>query len=109
MYRVARLSPDGRRIALDRGRRNERDLWVFDLERDTLSPLFLDPADDESPVWTPDGRQILFTSGRDGEANLHLRAADGTGPVERLDADLGGRAVRAHAVASGIGPGVIRA
>ena len=86
VYRVARLSPDGRRIALDRGRRNERDLWVFDLERDTLSPLFLDPGDDESPVWTPDGRQILFTSGRDGEANLHLRAADGTGPVERLSA-----------------------
>ena len=84
VYRVARVSPDGRRIALDRGRPNERDLWVFDLERDTLSPLFLDPGDDESPVWTPDGRQIVFTSGRDGEANLHLRAADGTGPVERL-------------------------
>ena len=84
VYRVARLSPDGRRIALDRGRPNERDLWVFDLERDTLSPLFLDPGDDEAPVWTPDGRQIVFTSGRDGLANLHLRAADGTGPVERL-------------------------
>jgi hypothetical protein len=83
-YRVARLSPDGRRIALDRGRPNERDLWVFDLERDTLSPLFLGPGDDESPVWTPDGRQIVFTSGPDDEANLHLRAADGTGPVERL-------------------------
>ena len=84
IYRVARLSPDGRRIALDRGRPVERDLWVFDLERDTLSPLFLDPGDDESPVWTPDGRQIVFTSGRDGLANLHLRAADGTGPVEQL-------------------------
>ncbi len=84
LYRVARLSPDGRRIALDRGRPNERDLWVFDLERDTLSPLFLDAGDDEAPVWTPDGRQIVFTSGRDGLANLHLRAADGTGPVERL-------------------------
>ena len=84
IYRVARLSPDGRRIALDRGRQEERDLWVFDLERDTLSPLFLDAGDDESPVWTPDGRQIVFTSGRDGLANLHLRAADGTGPVERL-------------------------
>ena len=84
VYRVARLSPDGRRIALDRGRPNERDLWVFDLDRDTLSPLFLDPGDDEAPVWTPDGRRIVFTSGRDGVANLHLRAADGTGPVERL-------------------------
>ena len=86
LYRVARVSPDGRRIALDRGRSNARDLWVFDVARDTLSPLFLDPGDDESPVWTPDGRQIVFTSGRDGEASLHLRAADGTGPVERLSA-----------------------
>ena len=86
LYRIARVSPDGRRIALDRGRPNARDLWVFDLARDTLSPLFLDPGDDESPVWTPDGRQIVFTSGRDGEANLHLREADGTGPVERLSA-----------------------
>ena len=36
------------------------------------------------PVWTPDGRQVAFSSNRAGANNLYRRAADGTGPVERL-------------------------
>jgi len=40
---------------------------------------------DSSPVWTPDGRRIVFDSGRVGPSpNLFWKAADGTGQVERL-------------------------
>jgi serine/threonine protein kinase/Tol biopolymer transport system component len=83
-YGVARLSPDGTRVALD-VRSPGSDIWVWDLVRQTLSALNLDPAADLAPVWTPDSQRILFSSSRaGGNPNLYLQAADGTGPVERL-------------------------
>ena len=36
------------------------------------------------PVWTPDGRRIVFASARAGVPNLFMQAADGAGAVERL-------------------------
>jgi len=48
-YGVARLSPDGTRIATDI-RSPAGDIWVWDLTRETLTPLNLDPAFDLAPV-----------------------------------------------------------
>ena len=84
VYRIARVSPDGRRIALDRGRPGNRDVWIFEVESETLRPLALGDNDDESPIWSPDGGEVLYTSGRGEEANLHARAAGGDGAAERL-------------------------
>ena len=36
------------------------------------------------PVWTPDGRRIVFASTARARMNLYIQAADGTGTVERL-------------------------
>jgi serine/threonine-protein kinase len=49
-----------------------------------MTRLTSDPAADEYPVWTPDGRRLAFASTREGTFNLFWRAADGTGVVERL-------------------------
>jgi serine/threonine-protein kinase len=86
-YTLMRLSPDGTRIALDI-RDQQNDIWIWDLTRQTLTPLTFDPAVDRYPVWTPDSRRIIFASTRDGGLNLYWQAADGTGSVERL-ADAG--------------------
>jgi serine/threonine-protein kinase len=90
LYENPRLSPDGTRVAvgvLD----EEQDIWTWDLSRRTLTRLTFDAASDSFPVWTPDGKQIVFASTRsssDGQASpgrrLYRRAADGTGAVERL-------------------------
>jgi serine/threonine protein kinase len=81
-----RFSPDGRRIAMDIYDGKQRDIWIYDWERDTLSRLTFDPADDSEPLWTPDGRRIAFSSKRaDGTIyNIYWQAADGTGAVQRL-------------------------
>ena len=42
------------------------------------------PGGDWFPVWTPDGRRIVFSSTRGGVPNLWWQAADGTGAAERL-------------------------
>ena len=50
----------------------------------TLSRLTTDPARTRSPLWTPDGQRIIFTSRRAGYPELFWRPADGTGRDERL-------------------------
>ncbi len=49
-----------------------------------MSRLTTDPAEDRSPLWTPDGQRIVFASNREGTWGLFWKAADGTGDVERL-------------------------
>ena len=80
-YTYPRISPDGTRLALDI-RDQENDIWVWDFLRKTLSRLTFGPSFDRSPVWTPDGKRIIFASGT--PLNLFSTAADGTGTPERL-------------------------
>jgi serine/threonine-protein kinase len=82
-YAVARLSPDGMRIALEIGD-PDHDIWTWDLTHETLTRITKDPAADVSPVWTRDGRRILFASARNGVLNLYSQSADGSGTAERL-------------------------
>ncbi len=42
------------------------------------------PRSGRSPLWTPDGQRIVFTSNRAGYPELFWRPADGTGSDERL-------------------------
>jgi serine/threonine-protein kinase len=83
-YRGPRLSPDGTRVAVGRDD-DESDLWLHDLERATLTRLTFDPAGDTTPIWTTDGRQLVFASNRSGQGqNVYIQAADGTGSAVRL-------------------------
>ena len=83
-FYVVELSPDGTKVALDVTGLN-RDVWTYDLSRDTMTRLTLDPGDDTYPVWTPDGRRLIMGSSRDGgPRKLYVRSADGTGPIEPL-------------------------
>jgi serine/threonine-protein kinase len=82
-YGIPRISPDGTQVAVDI-RDGENDIWIWDLARQTLRRLTIDPSLDQYPVWTPDGRRVVFASNRAGIPNLFWQPADGTGTVERL-------------------------
>jgi serine/threonine-protein kinase len=82
-YLYPRLSADGSRVAVN-ATDQETDIWVWDLGRTTLTRVTFDPGIDAYPVWTPDGRRVLFSSERTGARNLYWQAADGTGAAERL-------------------------
>ena len=82
-YLLPALSPDGTRVAVF-ANDQERDLWLWDLGRTTLTRLTSTPGIDVVQVWTPDSRRLIFTSERAGVRNLFWQAADGTGAVERL-------------------------
>jgi hypothetical protein len=87
VYTVARISPDGTRVALEI-RDQEYNIWIWDLARRTLTRLTDGHSLDMSPVWTPDSARIIFRSAPDGIGNLYWRAANNTGAVERLTMSL---------------------
>ncbi len=82
-YRQPRLSPDGTRIAVSI-QDQEQDTWMWDLPRATLTRLTSAPGVDWFPLWTPDGRRIVFSSGEGSSIGLFWMPADGTGKPERL-------------------------
>ncbi|MBW7907006.1 MAG: PD40 domain-containing protein, partial [Phycisphaerae bacterium] len=75
----ARISPDGKRIAFQRGwapwwRRGYRgtanhDLWVHDLAGGAFTRLTDWPGNDRDPAWDADGRGLYFLSDRGGDPN----------------------------------------
>jgi Tol biopolymer transport system component len=79
-YGYPRLSPDGRRVAVEVGSQ----IWLYDLARDTLTRFTFEGATNQNPAWTPDGKRIAFYSTKEGTANLFWQLADGSGGLERL-------------------------
>jgi len=82
----ARISPDGTRIAASIvGDTGNRDIWILEIERDAFMRLTSDEAADQFPLWSPDGKWIVYGSDRGKSAqNLYRQLADGTGEAERL-------------------------
>jgi serine/threonine-protein kinase len=81
-----RFSPDGDRLAMQIHDGTQWDIWIYEWSRDTLTRLTFDPAQDRDPVWSPDGRHVVFSSTRGGKGvpNLYWRPSDGSGEVGRL-------------------------
>jgi eukaryotic-like serine/threonine-protein kinase len=83
VYYYPRLSPDGRRIAVEVVEQ-EQLLWLYDFARDTLSPLTFEVGNIQNEVWTPDGRRVAFATSKDGPINIFWQPSDGSGGLERL-------------------------
>jgi serine/threonine-protein kinase len=78
------LSPDGLRLAVS-GRESQGtpDIWLYDLARGTWTRLTFGPASNRSPIWTSDGKRVLYLSERP-VFDLYWKAADGSGSDELL-------------------------
>ena len=83
-YSSPRLSPDGTRVAFALQKAGNQDIVIYDLTLQRQTLLTFDSAQDDFPLWTPDGQRVVFRSDRDGERNLYWKPADGTGDVTRL-------------------------
>jgi len=81
-YDDPRLSPDGRRLAMTIRNRSGRDVWIYDLARESLTQFTFGGAS-ATAVWTPDGRRLVFWSD-DGRRNLFWQPADRSAAAERL-------------------------
>jgi hypothetical protein len=67
------------KIAFVSTRDGNQDIYVMNPDGSGVTRLTDHPAEDHSPVWSPDGGTIAFVSNRDGNAEIYLMAADGRG------------------------------
>ncbi len=84
-YIAPRLSPDGRRIAVEVDEADfvNSDVWLYDMAQHTRTRLTFDQSG-HRPIWTPDGRRIVYSRGQFSQGDLYWIPADGTGPAESL-------------------------
>jgi len=85
------LSPDGTTIAVDRlnADTGTYDLWLYNLPKRAFSRFTFDSENDMFPVWSHNGKSILFSSGRGGKLGLYQKEAGG-GDAEHLLVRMGG-------------------
>ena len=78
------LSPDGSQLAISVNRGGRSELWLRSLDNGTFSRLSAGGTQNHRPSWTPDGRQIAFTSDQRGPLTTYQVPADGSAPPRRL-------------------------
>jgi len=74
------ISPDGSQAAMVRN----GDIWVLEFARNSSSRLTSDPAAELAPIWSPDGKRVVFSSARVGAEGLSVKAANGATPEEQV-------------------------
>ena len=70
------LSPDGRKLAI-----GTSDIWVYEWQRDTMTRLTFGTGTSIYPVWSPDGRYIIYEAVGVG---IFWTRSDGSGKPQPL-------------------------
>ena len=94
-YRHPRVSPDARRLAVERLDAGLSQIFVYDLSGETQIQPLTREGSNSYPVWTPDSQRLAFTSNRDGTTSLWWQRADGSELAEQLTFAEGGSAHQA--------------
>jgi len=78
------LAPDGRRAAVQWFARGNVDIWIVESVRGLSSRFTFEPMPDLSPVWSPEGRRIVFESTRDNVSALLVKNVNGADDPQPL-------------------------
>jgi Tol biopolymer transport system component len=80
LYSNPRLSPDGKRLAFAVHEGANYDVWVYDAQRDAMTRLTFGGGPYAAPVWTPDGKYVIFGSLK----GIYWTRADGASQPQLL-------------------------
>ena len=82
-YQIATLSPDGQKLALNLNAAND-DIWIYQIARGTLTRLTFGGGNNDYPIWSPDGKYVVYQAEKGKSPNIFRKAWDGSGTEERL-------------------------
>ena len=88
-YGDIELSPDREQAAvsvLDPEKRT-RDIWMFDVARAVRTRFTLDPTDEQTTIWSPDGTHVVFNSRPKGYFDLYEQDVNGASGPDVLLSD----------------------
>jgi Tol biopolymer transport system component len=84
-YRSPRVSPDGRRIAVETiTDTNQNAIWVYELAGTSAIRRLTQEGNNTRPIWTPDGKRVAYGQIGEKGAGIFWQPADGSGLPERL-------------------------
>ena len=75
------ISPDGSKIAFC----YKGDIYVVSSTGGKALQITSNPAYDSDPIWTPDGKSIVFSSYRDADKDIYITSAEGGVPQRVTD------------------------
>ncbi len=78
------ISPDGKQIVFN----YKGNIYIVDAEGGKADQLTSNPAHDTDPMWTPDGKSIVFSSYREKSKDIYMVSAEGGSP-KRLTSHVG--------------------
>jgi Tol biopolymer transport system component len=85
-FATPQIGPDSRHVVLGYAKAGTffGSIWMADLERRTATRFSFDGIYDLNPLWTPDGRWVLFGSDRSGGRQIHRKRSDGSGGEDQI-------------------------
>jgi len=86
IYNSPKFSPDGSKIVVDIYDNQSRanNIWVYDIHREARTRITFDSVNASDPIWTPDGRFIIYSKSKDRFENLIMKPSTGAGSEEIL-------------------------
>ena len=84
-FDIVALSPDATRVAtsVGIGGGKQRDIWIYELSRQTSTRLTFESAQADNPIWSRDGARIAY-SDTPGRGGLFVKASSGLGDSQMI-------------------------
>jgi serine/threonine protein kinase len=85
-YANPQISPDGRKVAVDMTdpKTGNTDVWIYDSSGGIPTRFTSGPAEDTNPIWSPDGKSIIFGANPKTYRELFRKETSGIHAEERV-------------------------
>lgn len=85
LYNDLVLSPDEKRLAVQRLDGESSDIWMIDLARSLPSRFTFNSSGEDDPIWSPDGGTLAFSMYINGQFDIFKKSTSGAGQEELVN------------------------